>query len=508
MNMSAVPFDPYYKWLGIPPHKQPANHYRLLGIDQFENDLQVVEAAADRQMAFLRKYQAGENSAAALRLLNEVSRARICLLKRDSKAAYDASLRGELDPRADQVPPALHLVVTDEDGSVVNWPLVADQTCLIGRGTTATLRVNDPYTSRAHCQIESRGPRWVITDLDSSMGTYVNRARVRRAVLQPGVQIAIGRTRIKVTAGEVPPQRDTQPVISESPTLAQTRVEDFLGKTIHHYCIERVLAEGSRSTVFLARHVEKQRDVALKIVKPTAGQDDRWRRQFVTDVKSFLEFKHPNIVRLHSTGRFGPYCWLAMEHVPGENLKQVIAGIQTDGLPDWRTAYQVALDIARALGVAESHQIAHRNLTPKSILLRTSDNVAKLADLMLAETWNVTPSNIAPTGELVGDLAYMPPERVLGTSNSDHRSDIYGLGAAVYGLLTGRPPFEGDSPQQLRACLATEQPHPPMRFNPSVPAPFEVVVLRMLAKRPEDRFQSAQDLITQLEKVGGDSAAN
>ena len=100
--MSSVPFDPYYKWLGIPQREQPANHYRLLGIELFENDPQVVEAAADRQMAFLRKYQSGEHSAEALKLLNEVSRARICLLKPETKSAYDATLQTGLEAKADK----------------------------------------------------------------------------------------------------------------------------------------------------------------------------------------------------------------------------------------------------------------------------------------------------------------------------------------------------------------------------------------------------------------------
>ena len=495
--MTGVPFDPYYKWLGIPQRDQPANHYRLLGIDLFEGDPQVVDAAADRQMFFLRKYQQGEHGAEALQLLNEISRARICLLKPDSRVAYDAVLRGDPVPKVEVAPPALQLVVCQEDGSVLNWPLVSDQTCLIGRGPVATLRVNDPYTSRAHCQIESRGPRWVITDLDSSMGTFVNGARVRRAALQPDDQIIVGRTRIRVTPKVATPAGDGHSSVAHVPAMTENRIEDFVGKTIHHYCLERVLTEGSRGTVFLARHVERQRDIAVKILKRTAGQDDRWRRQFNNDVKSFLEIRHPNIVRLHSTGRLGPYCWLAMEYIPGENLKQVVASIQEFGLPDWKTSFQAALDIARALGAAEFHQIVHGNITPKSILVRSSDKVAKLADLMLTRTWPANPANCSPS-----ELAYLPPERVLQTSHLDHRSDMYGLGATIYGLLTGRPPFEVNSLQQLRDCLKNGQPAPPTLDQPSMSPLFAGVVLRMLAPDPDARYESFQELIAELERAG------
>ena len=105
-SVPPLPFDPYHKWLGIPRRDQPANHYRLLGIPLFEDDVQVIEAAADRQMAYLRKFQAGEHAVAALKLLNEVSRARICLLKPEAKSAYDATLRATLPHIASALPPS------------------------------------------------------------------------------------------------------------------------------------------------------------------------------------------------------------------------------------------------------------------------------------------------------------------------------------------------------------------------------------------------------------------
>ncbi len=122
--MSSVPFDPYHKWLGIPQREQPAHHYRLLGIPLYEEDPQVVEAAADRQMAFLRKFQSGEHASDALKLLNEVSRARICLLKPDSKAAYDATLRAELNDPEPAAPIEIDTSVTLSASSLWKSPAV------------------------------------------------------------------------------------------------------------------------------------------------------------------------------------------------------------------------------------------------------------------------------------------------------------------------------------------------------------------------------------------------
>lgn len=399
-------------------------------------------------------------------------------------------------------PPTVQLVVSRADGEPVLWPLAAGQSCLIGRGRTADLRIDDPYLSRQHCQIEAYGPRWVIRDLDSRTGTIVNGDCVRRAVLQPGDQIIVGRTKFTVSVTEKAPPVDARPAFIKASVASSAQLEDFLGKTIHHYCLERVLAQGEQSTVFLARHVDRNRDIAVKILLPTEGEDDRRRRRFIRAVQTFREIRHPNIVRLHGAGRIGPYCWLAMEYVPGENLKQVIDRIGSAGMLDWRTSFGVALDIARALDVAESHQIVHRNITPKSILLRSSDKVAKLADLMLAKTWTDTATDITPRGELVGDLAYMAPERVFGTTIPDHRSDIYGLGATVYGLLTGRPPFAAGSLPKLLDAMNHDQPRRPKQFQLSVSDMFEGAVLKMLAKAPEDRYPSVTTLVRDLERIG------
>src|SRR5262249_11433508 len=155
-------------------------------------------------------------------------------------------------------------------------------------------------------------------------------------------------------------------------------------------------------------------------------------------------------------GRTGPYCWMAMEYVDGESLTQVIQRIGVAGMLDWQVAHRVGVHIARGLQYAHDQSVIHRNVMPANILLRHSDKVAKLGDLMLAQALEGTlAQQITKPGELIGDIAYMAPERTRGTADIDGRSDLYGLGATLYALLTGRPPFTADSAPELITKIRT-----------------------------------------------------
>ena len=170
---------------------------------------------------------------------------------------------------------------------------------------------------------------------------------------------------------------------------------------------------------------------------------------------------------------------------------------------EWQYGFRVALHVARALEAAAEHKIVHRNITPQNIMIRTEDRVVKLGDLMLAKALEGTQAEkITRAGELVGQLEYLSPEETASNSHIDTRSDIYHLGAAVYAVLTGRPPFEGRSPVETIMKIQTEEPEKPTKFHLSIPPMLEGVILRMLAKRPEDRYATPTHLVKDLERVG------
>ena len=196
-------------------------------------------------------------------------------------------------------------------------------------------------------------------------------------------------------------------------------------------------------------------------------------------------------------------CWVAMEYVEGEDLTKVIERIGTAGMLDWQFGYRVAVQIGRALAAAYEHGIVHRNITPQNILYSPDEKVCKLGDLMLAKSLELNPAEqITRPGQLIGEIAYLAPERTGGEQEIDCRSDIYGLGATVYALLTGRPTFEANSLPELIRKIREEEPEKPKTYQLSIADMFEGVVMRMLSKRPEDRFQSPDALLQDLERIG------
>jgi serine/threonine-protein kinase len=215
-----------------------------------------------------------------------------------------------------------------------------------------------------------------------------------------------------------------------------------------------------------------------------------------------MPLRHPNLVSLFGAGKKGPYCYVAMEYVEGESLHQVIHRIGSAGMLDWRHAFRVAVHLARGLDFAHSHKVIHRNITPRNVLIRSTDRMTLLGDLMLARALEGTlAEQITKPGELLGDVRFMSPERTEGNDNIDHRSDLYSLGALLYALLTGQPPFEGYTIVETVLAIRQKKPELPKKYQLSVPTRFQDTVLTLLAKRPESRFETARDLLKDLAKI-------
>jgi serine/threonine protein kinase len=380
---------------------------------------------------------------------------------------------------------------------------------MVGRGANSFYRLSDPRTSRAHCQVLLEGDQATVIDNESTGGTLVNGTKVERQLLKLGDVIQVGDTQLRLQMGDFPLDvalAALEPAPKSGSAASPGAMKQLLelsGQKLAHYDIGPVIGQGSTSVVFHASDLKDERSVALKVLLPEFAKNEEEMQRFVRAMKTMLPLRHPNLIALYGAGKTGKYCWVAMEYIAGENMTQVIERIGVAGMLDWKYGFKVAVHVARALAYAHDQQIIHRNVTPKNIMLQATDKVVKLGDLMLAKALEGTMAQqITRPGELVGEVAYMSPERTRGNTNVDGRSDLYGLGATVYALLAGRPPFAGDTLVEKITRIRQTEPERPTKFQRSIPSGIEGVVLKLLAKRPEDRPQTAAELVKDLERIG------
>jgi serine/threonine-protein kinase len=263
-----------------------------------------------------------------------------------------------------------------------------------------------------------------------------------------------------------------------------------------------MLAKGQAGPLFEATDTTNHQPVALKVLWPEFSQDQQEVKRFVRAMKTMLPVRHPHLVSLYGAGRSGTYCWMAMEFVDGESLAQVLKKTEPANRLDWQEVLRIGVHISRALAFAHHRRILHRNITPPNILIRSGDRTAKLGDLMLSKALEGSlAAHITSKGQLLGDLHYLPPERTSGQIGEvDERADLYSLGATLYTALTGRPPFQGKSLMETILKIRQEKLVSMRSLQPAVPAELDQIVMKMMAKIPGDRYQTAAEVLTTLQK--------
>lgn len=376
---------------------------------------------------------------------------------------------------------------------------------LLGRHAEAAYRLNDPRVSRFHCEVRNEGGAVTLIDQGGSGGTLVNGARVTEHVLRDGDTVRVGDTTLRFETASHPEAETVRRLsgAAEYDPAATEQLAELTGRALARFRVGAALGKGSTGMVFRAEDSESGKTVALKVMQPAFARNEDDMQRFVRAMQAMLPLKHPNLVEVYAAGKSGPYCWAAMELVEGENMTGVIARVGVAGALDWRYAFRVAVHVGRALDYAHGQGVVHRDIAPPNVLIRSADKVVKLGDLMLAKALEGNAARqITRPGELVGDVNYMPPERTGGTPGADPRSDLFSLGATCYALLTGRPPFAGNNLIETITRLRNAEPDKPSSFQMGIPSSFEGAVLRLLAKRPDDRYQSAADLVADLERVG------
>jgi eukaryotic-like serine/threonine-protein kinase len=265
------------------------------------------------------------------------------------------------------------------------------------------------------------------------------------------------------------------------------------------YRLLRRLGEGGMGAVYLAYEQRQDRQVAIKVLSQAHASDAALLDRFRREGKSGSLLNHPHIVRAFETAvdEVANLHYLVLEYVDGPSAHGFIERYGRLRVSD---AVRIILDCSRGLAFAHAHSIIHRDIKPGNILL-TSAGLAKLADFGLARKTDEV-SHLTNTQHGMGTPYYIPYEQALNARRADERSDIYALGATLYHLLTGEVPFAGDSEMEVVERKAIGSYVPARALNPDVPPALETILARMLARQPEDRYASVNQLIIDLERTG------
>ncbi len=259
--------------------------------------------------------------------------------------------------------------------------------------------------------------------------------------------------------------------------------------------IERA-GTGGMAEVYRANDNLLGRVVAVKVLSARLSTDETFVERFHREAKAVANLNHPNVVSLYDFGADGTTYYIVMEYIDGKSLADII---QADGPLMPERAAEIAIDVSRALERAHQAGLVHRDIKSSNIMLNSSGQT-KVTDFGIARALSRDgEQDMTQTGMVIGTAAYLSPEQAQGNP-VDQRSDVYSLGCVLYEMLGGRPPFTGDTPLSVAYRHVRDIPDPPSHANPDVPKSMDAIVMKALAKNPDNRYQSATDFREDLER--------
>ena len=263
----------------------------------------------------------------------------------------------------------------------------------------------------------------------------------------------------------------------------------------NRYEIIEKAGNGGMATVYRAEDKVLKRDVAVKVLKDEFTTDEEFIKRFEIEAQSAARLTHPNIVSIYDVGSEDNLYYIVMELIRGKTLKEII--VEERGPLPWKWSVNVAIQIASALEMAHKNNIVHRDIKPHNIII-TEDGIAKVTDFGIAKA--VSNSTITAFGTTIGSVHYFSPEHARG-GFTDAKSDLYSLGVVMYEMVTGRVPFDADTPVSVALKHMQEEPEEPIELNPNLPSAVNRIIMKALKKDTTLRYQTATDMLADLRQA-------
>lgn len=353
------------------------------------------------------------------------------------------------------------------------YPLTKDVTTM-GRSSSSDVQIKDHMASRNHCQVRREGKLYTLVDLGSRNGTKLNDKKVSERQLAYGDVIKVGECEWLL--------------VKES---GDVELKDLLSK----YDLQEKIGEGGMGVVYKAVQKSMARTIALKILSPKYAARPKFVDQFIKEARAAGALNHPNIIQVHDVATENDIHYFSMEYVDGPTCMQLLKANGAFPVPE---ALEIARQVAKGLEYAHEHRLIHQDIKPDNIMVG-SNNLVKVADLGISKTFDEAEHEDGPK-RVMGTPHYMAPEAALG-KKIDHRVDLYSLGATLYHLLTGKTPYTGTSATEVLKSQVMD-PLPAIHdLNPNVPEGVCALVERLAAKKPEDRYQSATEVIEEIKRL-------
>jgi serine/threonine protein kinase/beta-lactam-binding protein with PASTA domain len=262
----------------------------------------------------------------------------------------------------------------------------------------------------------------------------------------------------------------------------------------NRYELIEKIGGGGMAVVYKARCKLLDRFVAVKILRPEFTNDEEFVKRFRIEAQSAARLSHPNIVSIYDVGHEGNTHYIVMEYIDGITLKEYIS---REGFLKWKQAVNIAIQICSAIEQAHRNHIVHRDIKPHNILI-TKDGIAKVTDFGIARA--VSSSTITMAGSTIGSVHYFSPEQARG-GFIDEKSDLYSLGIALYEMVTGKVPFDGDTPVAIALKHIQNQAKQPVEINKGIPKGVNDIIMKAIKKEQSQRYQTASDMLRDLYRV-------